>query len=186
VSWVKRRPGVGITFCSTLVAIFLIAGCAVNTPTGGRFGSQTAAEQADSAWSGRIALTLSPADVTADKQSTPIAFFASFDLAGNSDTGELTLQTPLGSTLAQVRWTATTASLRSAQGLRRYPSLDALTADLLGTPVPVAVLFAWLAGQPEAVAGWQVDLSGLAQGKLQAQRTSPEPPAQLRITLDKP
>lgn len=112
------------------------------------------------------------------------SFSAGFSLSGNPQAGELSLTSPLGSTLAVLRWQPGQAWLQQGEQARRFESLDALAAEVTGTPLPVRSLFAWLRGTPEAVEGWQVDLSQLADGRIAAQRLMPLPTAQLRVVLD--
>jgi len=121
----------------------------------------------------------------ANAVSTPgQSFSAAFELQGNPAQGELQFFTPLGSTAAALSWSPAGALLRARGETRAFNDLTQLTNTLLGTDVPVAALFAWLDGQPQAVPGWQVDLSQRAQGKIQAHRTSPAPAAELRVLLD--
>jgi outer membrane lipoprotein LolB len=129
-------------------------------------------------WSGRLALQV---------QSEPPQFSsAAFELKGSAQSGELSLFTPLGGTLAVLAWAPGTATLRnSSNESRSYESLDALVMGATGTAIPVPALFDWLAGTNTPVAGWQADLSQLADGKLGAKRSDPLPPVMLRVVLDK-
>ena len=68
---------------------------------------------------------------------------------------------------------------------RHFESLDALVQQAVGTDIPVAALFAWLAGTPMSTTGWTADLTQHAQGRITARRTSPLPGAELRLILDK-
>lgn len=127
-------------------------------------------------WAGRLGLTVD--------SDPPQAFHAAFELRGDPARGELLLNTPLGTRLAAVRWRPDGAELQQGQDITRDASVDALTARLSGTPLPVAALFDWLQGQPADVPGWQADLSRQADGRLTARRTSPLPEAILRVVLD--
>ncbi|MGE0100240.1 MAG: lipoprotein insertase outer membrane protein LolB [Hydrogenophaga sp.] len=128
----------------------------------------------ESAWNGRLALSV-------DSQP-PQSFSAGFDLRGSPAAGELQLVSPLGNTLALVVWDHQGAELRQGGQVTRRGSLDELTAELSGTPVPVAALFGWLNGQPgEDVPGWQADLSRQPEGRVTARRTEPLPTAELRV-----
>jgi outer membrane lipoprotein LolB len=71
------------------------------------------------------------------------------------------------------------------RSVRRFGSIDALVAAATVTAIPVSSLFDWLAGNNTAVAGWEADLSQLAQGRLHARRVAPTPVADLRVALDK-
>ncbi len=101
--------------------------------------------------------------------SDPVQTFAAlFELRGNAQTGELTLTSPIGSTLAQLHWSPGEALLRNGGETRRYPSVDALVEAATGAAIPVDALFGWLAGRNQAVAGWRADLADVANGRLQA------------------
>lgn len=153
-----RRRAVALA----LVAGVLLAGCA------------TPPAPAPAAWSGRLALTL--ATEPAQRWS------ASFELDGTPAQGVLRLYTPLGQTVATIRWDGAGAWLdRGAAPPRRYDSLETLTADLTGAPLPVAALFAWLGGTAQDVPGWEVDLTEQPQGRLRARRAAPPPAADLRL-----
>jgi outer membrane lipoprotein LolB len=115
----------------------------------------------------------------------PQRFYAGFTLTGDAGAGQLDLTSPLGSTLAALRWQPGSATLIQGDQAQAYPSLDALTQRVTGAPIPVRALFDWLRGQNTPLDGWQADLSALAQGRLSAQRLYPAPAAQLRIVLDR-
>lgn len=122
----------------------------------------------------------SPEDAASKRQS----FSASFELSGTPQAGELRLITPLGSTLAVIRWAPQSAVLEAHGDSRSYAGLDALTQDLLGASVSAPALFAWLQGSTLAGSGWQVDLSEYPQGKVNAMRIDPLPQAHLRLILE--
>ena len=130
-----------------------------------------------SVWSGRMALQVQ------DQPSQ--SFSAGFELRGRPEAGELTLYNPLGGTLAALRWTPGSATLRSGDEVRQFDSIEALVAGATGTAIPVASLFDWLQGSNTPVNGWEADLSQLAEGRLRARRVSPPPMADLRVALDK-
>jgi outer membrane lipoprotein LolB len=135
-----------------------------------------------SVWRGRLALR-----VEADQlrpESAPSAFSAAFELSGSPRVGELTLYTPLGGTAAALSWTPQTAVLRANGSVRYFDSLDELIRQTVGTELPVATLFAWLAGDNLVLAGWSADLSEHANGRITARRTEPEPAAELRLVLE--
>lgn len=129
----------------------------------------------ETAWSGRLALNV-------DSQP-PQSFSAGFDLRGTPSAGELQLISPLGSTLAHVVWDRSSAELRQGGQVTRRGNLDELTAELSGTAVPVAALFAWLRGEEGEVPGWQADLSRHADGRITARRSQPLPTAELRVVF---
>lgn len=127
-------------------------------------------------WSGRLALRV---------DSEPVqSFFAGFDLRGNARAGELSLYTPLGSTLARMQWAPGLAQLTWNGQQRTFDSIGALTREATGTELPIASLFAWLSGQDSHADGWSADLGQLGDGKLVAQRTEPKPSVTMRLILD--
>ena len=148
----------------------LLAGCAAPPPAAPTSGP------APAYWRGRLALRLDTPE--------PTSYFASFELSGQAQAGELLLSTPLGTTLAQLRWAPQRALLTSDGRTRAFDSLDALATEATGTAIPIAALFQWLQGQPAAADGWQVDLSQLNEGRLQAHRARPAPAAELRLILE--
>ena len=118
-------------------------------------------------------------------QSEPVQqLYGGFELQGTAQAGNLTLLSPLGNALAQVRWNARGAQLQQGTQVQEFGSLDQLMQQLTGAAVPLGALFAWLRGEAATVPGWQVDLSRLEDGRVNAQRTSPLPGADLRIVLD--
>jgi outer membrane lipoprotein LolB len=151
-------------------ALFFIAGCA-QPPLAKAPGSPEIAT-----WRGRLALRI-------DNPEQP-SFFASFELTGQARAGELLLSSPLGNVVASMHWTPQAAFLRNNGETRQFDSLDALATEATGTAIPIAALFQWLDGQPAEAAGWQADLSQLAQGRLLARRTHPGPVAELRLILE--
>lgn len=127
-------------------------------------------------WSGRLALRV---------DSEPVqSFFAGFELRGNARSGELSLYTPLGSTLARMQWAPGLAQLTWNGQQRNFDSIGALTREATGTELPIASLFAWLSGQDSHAEGWSADLGQLGDGKLVAQRTEPQPSVTMRLILD--
>ena len=142
-----------------------LAGCASSPPSA----------PADDFWSGRLALRV---------DSTPVqSLNAGFELRGNASSGELTLLSPLGSTLAEARWSASGAELRHSSATERYASMDELTQALTGAALPLPALFGWLRGQALVADGWQADLSGHADGRIAARRAHPLPTAELQLRL---
>jgi len=182
-----RLGGVALAF--TLVA----AACTTVPP---------APSEASNVLSGRLALRVEP---LADE--APRSVSAAFDLRGDSRAGTLGLSTPLGSMLAQARWSPAEVVLTTPRETRRFASLDALTREALGESVPIEAWFDWLRGRPwpgapstplEAAPtspssssapgfrqlGWRVDLSQFGAGTIAAAREAPAPIVTVRIRLD--
>ncbi len=156
-----------------LFAMLFIAGCAAPMSP----GSQNQPENA--LWRGRLAVS-----VQADPGRSPARHFAGeFELSGSATSGRLDLYTPLGMTIASLSWTPTLALLRSEGGVRSFGSLESLVWETLGTDVPVGALFGWLAGEDVRAAGWSVDLSGQAGGRITARQNEPHRGAEIRLIL---
>ncbi len=129
-------------------------------------------------WSGRLGLRVDG--------DPPASYSAGFNLQGSPASGELLLTSPLGTTLATLRWDHLGAELRQGGTTTQRTSLQELSADLGGgTALPVAALFGWLNGEAHAADGWQVDLSNHANGRVTAQRSKPLPTAELRLVFER-
>ncbi len=116
----------------------------------------------------------------------------------------MSVYTPVGTTLAQARWSPQAVELATPGETRRYGSLEGLAQALFGEPLPLQALVHWLRGQPWPQAahrplglpgagpagfeqlGWTVDTSRLADGTLTAARATPRPAVDLRVRLDPP
>ena len=158
-----------------LLATFLIAACTHKQVDTRKNNTQNEAKT--QIWAGRISLQI---------QSEPVqAFFAGFELKGQTKSGELTLISPLGSILAVMRWSPDEAVLEQGGSTKRFASKDELLAQTTGAAVPVSALFDWLAGINTSASGWTADLSQQAGGRISAKRSAPSPQADLRIVLDK-
>ncbi len=178
-----------------IVGAFAVSGCV--TVPGPR------PQEGGEILSGRLALR-----VDASGAETARSFSAAFDLRGAAGAGSLGLSTPLGSMLAQARWSPAEVVLVTPQGTRRFASLDALTREVLGESVPIEAWFDWLHGRPWAAAasvpvapassasapslpesfaqlGWTVDLSRFDDGAVVATRSTPAPTVTVRIRLDR-
>lgn len=162
-----------------LVAIIVIAGCAYPPRATDDFYGQTAV------WRGRLALRVEPDSAPEQGQPAAHSFSAGFELSGNAQTGELLLFSPLGSTIAALNWTPQTAAMRANGESRLFDSLDALVQQATGTQIPIASLFAWLAGENLATQGWQADLSQFPAGRVLARRSNPPPAIELRLIIEK-
>ena len=169
---------------ATLLSAALLAGCATLPPP---------SDPSAASISGRLAVQVpEPVDGT----SEPRSMSAAFELRGDARLGELNLSGPLGNTLAQARWHDGEAELLTTQGTRKFASLDDMSQQMLGEPLPLAALIDWLRGRPWPAApsyandagfqqlGWQIDLRRYTEGALVAERASP--PTTVRVRLDKP
>lgn len=122
-------------------------------------------------------------------------FNAAFELEGSSESGQLSLTTPLGIQVARADWSPRQVRLRSSDGERLYPDLESLAADALGERVPLAALFDWLHARPWpgapsvaqplgfAQLGWVIDVSRRAGGWVEARRVA-LPVVSVRAKLD--
>ncbi len=153
------------------LTLALFAGCATRLPS---VAPSDGAERQH--WSGRLSLKIAGAPAQ--------GFSAGFELRGQAQAGELQLFSPFGQTLATATWQPQGATLRQGDRTLHYRDMATLTADLTGTPLPVAALFNWLRGQATPVEGWTVDLTEQASGRLSAQRNHPLPKAMLRLAFD--
>ena len=158
-------------------AALALAGCASpNMPTMQASTVLSEIQANAPEWQGRLSLRI---------QSEPAtSMSAGFLLRGEATHGRLDLYSPLGTTLAALRWSPDNVQLQQGGQLQRFESLDELTEQATGAALPVSALFDWLHGVPSLAPGWQADLSQLPQGLLIAQRITPNPTVHLRIKLD--
>ncbi|MCF8167741.1 MAG: hypothetical protein K9K38_05470 [Rhodoferax sp.] len=153
-----------------VLALALLVGCAVAPKLPG------ANDAGSPRWQGRMAVKV--------HTEPPQQFSASFELLGTALNGTLTFTSILGNTLAQLQWAPTQATLTTLGEPQRFDSLASLTRHVAGTDLPVESLFAWLSGRAATAQGWQANLDNIAEGRINAQRQSPEPAADLRIVLE--
>ena len=164
-----------------MAAAVLLAGCASTPPT-----------SEGAAWTtGRLSLR-----VEATAQQSVRSLSAAFELRGSGDSGELRLNSPLGTQLVSATWTPGQATLRTPEGERRFGSLEELSRQALGEPLPLSALGDWLAARPWPGAahtlkpdgfeqlGWLVVTARFSEGWVSAQRAAP-PAVQLRVKLDR-
>jgi outer membrane lipoprotein LolB len=166
------------------LTINLIAACAVNTPARGDLEGKNTTFDAN--YQGRLSLRIA--------SKPPQSLYASFNLNGDAQTGDLTLNSPLGNSLAQLSWTPQSAVLKANNETKEYASTNALIEHVTGTVIPLNALFDWMAGKGTPAEGWEIDLSGMkssnasnetAVQRFVAKRLSPLPTAELRIAIDK-
>ncbi|MGY4830807.1 outer membrane lipoprotein LolB [Sphaerotilaceae bacterium SBD11-9] len=170
-----------------LLAASLLAGCA---SVGER------AQEGGDTLSGKLSVR-----VDASAAGPARSESGNFELKGSPEKGQLNLSSPLGTVLAQARWSGRQAWLTTPQGETAYPDLDALTQEMLGEPLPVAALFDWLRGRPWPGApsqanaapagrgfqqlGWSVDLARFDEGWISARRAQ-APAVIVRARMDPP
>jgi outer membrane lipoprotein LolB len=170
-----------------LLAISLLSGCASV--------GQRAPEGAETI-SGKLSVRVDATGATSARSES-----GNFELKGTPDEGQLNLSSPLGTVLAQARWSGQRAWLTTSQGETAYPDLETLTQEMLGERLPVAALFDWLRGRPWRGAasrantapagpgfeqlGWSVDLARFGEGWITAQRAQ-VPVVTVRARVDAP
>jgi len=163
-------------FASLLLSLLLllsVIGCAVPSRTPSDQTAPTAI------WNGRMSVR-----VEATAVQGPQAFSSTFELQGGPAQGHLHFYTPLGSTAAAIVWSPKQAQLQAGTDIQYFNNITELIERVLGTQVPVAALFAWLAGDHLSLDGWQVDQSQFDHGKITARRSSPLPSAEIRVVLE--
>jgi outer membrane lipoprotein LolB len=171
-----------------LFAINIVAGCAINTLATGENGTkleQNASSTKVLSYQGRIALRVA--------SDPPQSLYAGFSLNGDAQTGDLTLNSPLGNMVAQLTWTPQSAVLKANNETKEYPSASALIENVTGTAIPLTALFDWLAGKNTVAEGWEIDVSDMKNEsannetvqRLIAKRSFPLPTAELRIAIYK-
>lgn len=180
--WSHLQRLIGLFF-----TINLIAGCATNTPANGIFEGKYSTfntQPAIASYQGRLSLRIA--------SDPPQSLYGAFIISGDAQTGELSLNSPLGNTVAKLTWTSQTALLVANNTTTTYPSTDALITTVTGTALPLAALFDWLAGINTPIEGWETDLSNMQNPdnsdnrRLIVKRISPLPTVELRIALEQP
>lgn len=181
----RRTAWITLPLAVTLVGA--LGACATPAPNS---ATAAAADQL----SGRLSVRIAAQGGGAER-----AVNVAFDLRGRPDAGQIDLSTPLGSVVAQARWSPAQVVLITPQGERRFDDLDSLSREALGEAIPVAALFDWLRGrpwpgaasQPDASGkgftqlGWHVDLTRFGESQVIAQRAD-APAVTVRAVLDRP
>lgn len=168
------------------LAASLLAGCASFWPT---------APGAESI-SGRLSVHV---DAAGSNKASDVS--GAFELQGSPSAGQLNLSTPLGTVVAQARWTGKQAWMVTSDGETAYADLDSLTREMLGESLPVAALFDWLKGRPWPGApsqvntipaepgfqqlGWTISLARFSDGLVAAERRQ-APRVTVRARIDQP
>jgi outer membrane lipoprotein LolB len=104
--------------------VVLLAACA--TPASIRPLAQASSEKQ---WQGRLSVTV--------QSDPPRNMSAGFSLDGDARQGELNLFSPLGTTLATLRWNPTTTQWVQGSQQRRYDSMAHLTEETTGAALPM-------------------------------------------------
>lgn len=162
-----------VSIAFALLVSAVLAGC--STPSKRNLPAEDNASSiaVQASYRGRLALKIDSDEAADSGPPKGQSFSAGFELAGNPQTGSLTLTNPLGSVVANLRWSQGTAELQANGARQSFESLDALVKHVTGTVVPVDSLFSWLAGRSAAAAEWQADLSQISKGRLTARRNLP-------------
>lgn len=130
-------------------------------------------------WEGRLTLRVA--------KKPPEQFSTAFEMSGHAEQGQLHFLSPLGTTLAVVRWNPQGASLQQSSDIQQFTSMDELTQRLTGAALPLPQLLIWLDRAGPAVAGWEIKAEVLKNGRrVLAERQQPLPTLQLTLLLDPP
>ena len=177
----KRRD-----LLTTALALATLSGCATVEPP------LAAPDLMARRYAGRMAVK-----VEGDEARS---FSAGFDLEGTDQRGWLALVSPLGTQVGRAVWQPGRVVWQSADGDRRFETLDALSRELLGDVLPLGAMLDWMAGRPwsgessrpltDATGfrqlGWDVQTGRVREGVIVAQRRLPIPMVTVRIKLDAP
>ncbi len=164
---------------AALAACLTLAACATN-PQGGASLEMSLAKPSTPTTvpvSGRLSIRVhEPATGRRDGGSML------FEIEGDPDQGQLSLRTPLGTSLASVRWSPAGAESLSSQGRHTGAHLDDLAGAITGQALPLAALMQWIQARPwprephlplpdgfEQM-GWRISLSAWDQGVITARR----------------
>lgn len=162
----------GLLLCTTFL---LLSGCSL-------FSNKAKLTQLaqQGHWEGRLQLRI--------LQDKPEQFSFNFDLQGSAENGELTIYSPLGSTVAVASWTPSGAVLTEGNKQNHFASTEDLTLQLTGAALPLPTLMAWLTRDGPALEGWQIKSETLPKRsrRIFAQRSTPLPQLQLTLLLDPP
>lgn len=146
-------------------------------------------------FSGRMSVRVDWKRDAADVQTTS----GNFEWVGSPEQGQLRLTSPLGTIVAEARWSPSDGAwLKTSQSLRHFAGLGDLSRAALGEDIPIAALPDWIRGQPWSGApasplseglfeqvGWRVDTSQLAASGLLLASRSGLPEVTVRIRLDR-
>lgn len=140
-------------------------------------------------FTGRMSVVVQENQTHAKPKNTSARFDLHTDDGSN---GKLMLASPLGNTVAQVRWSPTEAVVTDNYAEQtRYGSFALMMQEMIGVRLEAATLLGWL--QPSnqkrfAHGDWQVDARGYnaasKSGKIKALRTEPLPIIRIVVLLD--
>lgn len=158
-----------------LTSVCVLAGCGLFS-----FKSKhTTALAQTGHWEGRLQLKI--------LHKKPEQFIANFTLEGTAEVGELTIYSPIGTTVAQASWDGNGATLLEGSQKHQFASMDSLTEKLTGASLPLPALMAWLTNDGPMVPGWEIRAENPDAGRrLFARRVQPLPQLQLALILDPP
>lgn len=160
-----------IRWVLALTLVLLHAGCSMIPP------APDASVAAMPLWEGRMFLRVDT--------NPPSVTQADIRLQGSPDAGQLILFGPLGTTHGVLRWSPGMAVWQQGGEERRFTSLETLLSQTLGTSLPVPSLFAWIQGEPVALAGWELVSIPSSEQPLIARRRHPAPAVDLRLRLSR-
>lgn len=109
-------------------------------------------------YSGRLSLRVHQPDTGATDGGTLL-----FEFEGHSDEGALTLQTVIGTAVAEVRWNPQGAEVVTPRGRRAGQTLDEVATALLGQALPLAAILQWVRAEPWPLAPHQRHTQGFDQ-----------------------
>ena len=158
------------------VMLVLLSACS-HTPR--QAANNTSSTTVIGHWEGRLTMRVA--------KNPPEQFSTAFEMSGHAEQGQLQLLSPLGTTMAVVRWNPQGASLQQSNDIQQFASMDDLTQGLTGAALPLPQLLIWLDRAGPAVAGWQIKAEVLKNGRrVLAERQQPLPALQLTLLLDPP
>ncbi len=126
-------------------------------------------------YAGRISVTI---------QSEPLHHLtAEVELSGDASQGELKLYGPFGALLAVLQWQPDNAVLIEGTRRRTVKNIDWLIERVTGAPLPIGLIFDWLAGRPVRNDDWLIEPRSGPQAPLRATRLQPLPRIELILAL---
>ena len=128
-------------------------------------------------WEGRLQVRVLTAN--------PELFSANFELQGSPQRGELTIYSPIGTTLAVANWSEQEALLTQGMSQKHFANMEDLTRQLTGASLPLMPLMSWLGADGQTITGWDIRSENLPTGRrIYAQRIHPLPSLQLTLLIN--